>query len=70
MVLGTKENDSFVLNAGKIKFENSTEITLWGAKIDKQLKHKVHIEELREKTVYKTHVLSKIRKYPTVEKAS
>ena len=70
MVLGTKENDSFVLNAGKIEFENSTEVTLLGAKIDKQLKHKVHIEELCEKTVYKTHVLRKIRKYPTVEKAS
>ena len=70
MVLGTKENDSFVLNAGKIEFENSTEVTLLGAKIDKQLKHKVHIEELCEKTVYKTHVLRKIRKYPTVEKAT
>ena len=70
MVLGTKENDSFVLNAGKIEFENSTEVTLLGAKIDKQLKHKVHIEELCEKTVYKTHVLRKIRKYPTVQKAS
>ena len=70
MVLGTKENDSFVLNAGKIKLENSTEVTLLGAKIDKQLKHKVHIEELCEKTVYKTHVLRKIRKYPTVEKAT
>ena len=70
MVLGTKQNDSFVLNAGKIKFEIATEVTLLGAKIDKQLKHKVHIEELCEKTVYKTHVLRKIRKYPTVEKAS
>ena len=70
MVLGTKENDSFVLNAGKIEFENSTEVTLLGAKIDKQVKHKVHIEELCEKTVYKTHVLRKIRKHPTVEKAS
>ena len=70
MVLGTKQNDSFVLNAGKIKFEIATEVTLLGAKIDKQLKHKVHIEELCEKTVYKTHVLRKIRKYPTVEKAT
>ena len=70
MVLGTKQNDSFVLNAVKIKFEIATEVTLLGAKIDKQLKHKVHIEELCGKTVYKNHVLRKIRKYPTVEKAS
>ena len=69
MALGTKENDSFVLNAGKIKIEDSTEVTLFGAKIDNQLKHKIHIEELC-KTAYKIHVLRKIRKYPTVEKAS
>ena len=70
MALGTKGNDSFVLNAGKIKIEDSTEVTLFGAKIDKQLKHKIHIEELCRKTAYKIHVLRKIRKYPTVEKAS
>ena len=70
MVLGTKENDSFVLNAGKIKVENSTEVTLLGAKIDKQLKHKICIDELHRKNSYKIHVLRKIRKYPTVEKAS
>ena len=33
MALGTKENDSFVLNAGKIKIEHSTEVTLFGAYI-------------------------------------
>ena len=69
MVLGTKENDSFVLNAGKIKIENSTEVTLLGAKIDKQLKHKICIDKRRRKTTYKIHVLHKIRKYPTVENA-
>ena len=70
MTLGTKENDSFVLNAGKIKIEDLTEVTLFGAKIDNKLKHKIHIEELCRKTAYKIHVLRKIRKYPTVEKAS
>ena len=70
MALGTKENDSFVLNASKIKIEHSTEVTLFGAKVDKQLKHKIHIEELCRKTAYKIHVLRKITKYPTVEKAS
>ena len=70
MALGTKGNDSFVLNAGKIKIEDSTEVTLFGAKIDNKLKHKIHIEELSRETAYKIHVLRKIRKYPTVEKAS
>ena len=70
MALGTKENDSFVLNAGKIKIEDSTEVTLFGAKIDNKLKHKIHIEKLSRETAYKIHVLRKIRKYPTVEKAS
>ena len=69
MALGTKENDSFVLNAGKTKTEDSTEVTLFGAKIDNKLKHKIHIEELSRETAYKIHVLRKIRKYPTVEKA-
>ena len=46
MVLGTKENGSFVLNIDKNKIENSTEVTLLGAKIDKQLKFKSHTEEL------------------------
>ena len=35
MALGTKGNDSSVLNAGKTKIEDSTEVTLFGAKIDK-----------------------------------
>ena len=46
MVLGTKETDSFVLNIGKNKIESSTEVTLLGVKIDKQLKFKSHIDEL------------------------
>ena len=40
-VLGTKEDDSFVLNIGKNKIESSTEVTLLGVKIDRQLKLKV-----------------------------
>ena len=53
MVLGTKEADSFVLNIGKSKTESSTEVTLLGVKIDKQLKFKSHIEELCRKATYK-----------------
>ena len=68
MVLGTKEADSFVLNIGKNKIESSTEVTLLGVKIDKQLKFKSHIEELYRKAAYKLHALRRIKKYLTVEK--
>ena len=54
MVLGTKEN------IGKSKIESSTEVTLLGVKIDKQLKLKSHIEELCRKAAYKLHALRRI----------
>ena len=69
MVLGTKEDDSFVLNTDKNKIESSTEVTLLAAKIDKQLKFKSLIEGLCRKANYKLHALRRIRKYLTVEKA-
>ena len=69
MVLGTKENDSFILNIGKNKIENLTEVTLMRVKIDKQLKFKSHIEQLCRKAAYKLHALRRIRKYLAVEKA-
>ena len=69
MVLGTKEDDLFVLNISKNKVQSSTEVTLLGVKLDKQLKFKTHTEELCRKAAYKLHALSRIRKYLTVEKA-
>ena len=69
MVLGTKEDGSFILNISKNKIESSTEVTLLGVKIDKQLKFKNHIEELYRKAAYKLHALRRIRKHLTVEKA-
>ena len=69
MVLGTKEDESFVLNIGKNKIESSTEVTLLGDKIDKQLIFKSHIEELCRKVVYKLHASRRIRTYLLVEKA-
>ena len=68
MVMGTKENDSFVLNIRKNKIESSTEVTLLGVKIDKQLKFESHNEELCRKTAFKLHVWCSIRKYLTIEK--
>ena len=69
MVLGTKEDDLFVLNISKNKVQSSTEVTLLGVKLDKQLKFKTHTEELCRKAAYKLHALSRIRKYLRVEKA-
>ena len=69
MVLGTKEDDSFVINITKNKIKSSTEVTLLVVKIDKQLKFKSHIEELCRKAAYKLHTLSRIKKYLTVEKS-
>ena len=69
MVLGTKEDDFFVLNRGKNKNESSTEVPLLGVKIDKQLKFESHTDEVCRKASYKLHALRRIRKYLTVEKA-
>ena len=69
LALGIKEADSFVLNIGKNKIESSTEVTLLGVKIDKQLKFKSHIEELYRKAACKLYALCRIRMYLTVEKA-
>ena len=68
MVLGTRENDSYILNIGKNKIENSTQVTLMGVKTDKQLEFKTHIQELGRKAS-KLHAWRRIRKYLTVEKA-
>ena len=69
VVLGTKEDDPFVLNIDKNKIKSSTKVTLMGVKIDKKLKFKSHIEELCRKATYKLHALRRIRKYLIVEKA-
>ena len=69
MVLGTKEDDLFVLNIGKNEIESSTKVTLLGVKIDRQLKFKSLIEEVDRKAAYKLHALRRIRKSLTVEKA-
>ena len=66
MVLGAKEADSLILNIVQLK-ENSTEVTLLGVKIDKQLKFTSHIEELGRKATYKLHALRRIGKYLTGE---
>ena len=67
MILGTKEGDSFLLNIDRNKIGSSTEATLLGVKIDKQLEFKSHIEELFRKVAYELHALRSIGKYLTVK---
>ena len=69
MVLGDKQNTSFVLNINGKKINNSREIDLLGIVIDNQLKFKKHIENLCKKASFKLHALRRIRKFLTVEKA-
>ena len=69
MILGTNENDSFVLNIGKNKIKSSSEVKFLGIKIDQKPKFKSDIEGLCQKTCYKLHALGRIRKYLTVKKA-
>ena len=69
MVLGDKQNTSFVLNINGKKINNSREIDLLGIVIDNQLKFKKHIENLCKKASFKLHALRRIRKFLKVEKA-
>ena len=68
MILGDKQNTSFVFNINGKKI-NSREIELLGIVIDNQLKFKKHIENLCRKASFKLHALRRIRKFLTVEKA-
>ena len=69
MILGDKQNTSFVLNINGKKNNNSREIELLRIVIDNQLKFKKHIENLCKKASFKLYVLRRIQKVLTVEKA-
>ena len=69
MILGDKQNTSFVSNINGKKINNSREIELLGIVIDNQLKFQKHIENLCKKASFKLHALRRIRKFLTVEKA-
>lgn len=64
MVMWANENDSFFLVIGKTESELNvqTYVTLPGTEIDKRLKFKSHIEELRRKASYKLYALRRIWK--------
>ena len=50
-------------------FQSSDDVTLFGVIIDKSLNFKKHIDNLVRKAQYKLHVLRRIRKFITIEKA-
>ena len=69
MVIGNKDERSFNIHINNVKIKNSNEVTLLGIKIDKNLTFKKHVSELCRGASYKLHILCRIRKYLTVEKA-
>ena len=69
MILGDKQNTSLVLNSNGKKINNSRKTKLLGIVIDNQLKFKKHIEKLSKKASFKLHVLRRLRRFSTVDKA-
>ena len=69
MILGDKSHHKHILKMNSIKVEASDDVLLLGVTIDKKLTFKRHIENLCRKAQYKLHVLRRIRKFLTIEKA-
>ena len=69
MVLDTNENDCFNLNVACKVTLSSSEVKLLRITIDYELKFKKHINKLCRKASYKLHVLQRIRRYLSVNKA-
>ena len=69
MVLGVNNIAPFRLNINGKTIPSSNEVKLLGITIDKELKFKKHIEDLREKASFKFHALMRRRGYLTVEKS-
>ena len=67
--MGGKQDTPFVLNVNGKKINKSREIEILGMVIDNELKFKKHIENLCKKASFKLHVLCRILKFLTVEKA-
>ena len=67
MILGYKQNTSFVLNINGKKINNSREIELLGT--DNQLKFKKHIENLCKEASFNLHAQRRRCSFLTVEEA-
>ena len=68
IILGDKQNNTFVLNIHENEIKNSSEVELLDITIDSQLKFKKHIDNLCRKASYKLHALQGIRNFLKVEK--
>ena len=69
MVFGVKNMAPFRLDVNGKTISCSNEVKLLGITINNELIFKKHIEDLCKKTSYKLHVLRRIRRYLTAEKA-
>ena len=69
MALGNKDERSFNIHVNKVKIKNSNEVTLLVVKNDKNLTFKKRTSKLCRRASYEHHILHRVRKYLTVEKA-
>ena len=69
MILGDKTCYEHILKINLTCVQSSDDVTLLGAIIDKSLTFKKHIDNLVRKVQYKLHVLRRIRRFLTIEKA-
>ena len=69
IILGDKNNNTFVLNILEKEIKTSSEAELLDMTIDSQLKFKKHVDNLCRNASYKLDALRRIRKFLTVEKA-
>ena len=69
MILGDQSHYKHILKMNSIKVKASDDVLLLGITIDKKLTFKQHIEYLCWKAQYKLHVLRRIKKFLTTEKA-
>ena len=69
MILSDKTYCKHILKINSTCIQSSDDVTLLGVMIDKNLTFKKHFDTLARKAQYKLHVLQRIRKFLTIEKA-
>ena len=69
MILGKSSRLTDILNINNIKIRESQKVLLLGLTVDNCLTFKDHIDALCRNANYKLHVLRRIRKYQTSDKA-
>ena len=69
MIFEKNNRLKFSLNIGSVTVKKSDKVELLGITIDKALNFRKHIKNVCRTTQYKLHVLRRIRKYLTLDKA-